>query len=130
MPTEILIEGFTEDEILALPAGEIRAMVLTGEPVVFRAGSATILGRFEQSGSALAVELAHVDGGGEGVLISIYALARRWAQLAALERIEWTVHAVHCARPNPKLRPVLERRGFVVSTVDGVEAYRMSEALN
>jgi len=41
-----------------------------------------------------------------------------------LSAVEWIVHAVNCARPNPKLRRVLERRGFEVRDIAGIgEAY-------
>ena len=33
----------------------------------------------------------------------------------SLQTIEWIVHAVTCAKPNPKLRAVLEHRGFAVA---------------
>jgi hypothetical protein len=124
--SEVLFEGYTEEEILALPPEQVDAMILTGEPVVFRAGTATILGEFRVEGSRLHIELAHIDGGGEGVLLSIWALARRFAQLNRLTAIEWVVDAVHCANPNPKLRRVLERKGFVISG----EAYRLSESID
>jgi len=126
----LLIEGYTPDEILALPNEELRAIVLSDEPLVFIAGSANLLGRFSVEGTALVMELAHVDGGGEGALPALAALARRYAVREKLESIDWRVHAVHCARPNLKLRRVLERRGFVVGSVAGVgECYQLVEAL-
>ena len=48
---EILFEGYTEDEILALPKENVDAIILTGETVVFQAGSATILGEFRVEGN-------------------------------------------------------------------------------
>lgn len=126
----LLIEGYTPDEILALPNEELQAIVLSDEPLVFKAGSANLLGRFRVEGSALVMELAHVDGGGEGALPALAALARRYAVREKLDSIDWRVHAVHCARPNLKLRRVLERRGFEVGSVTGVgECYRLVEVL-
>lgn len=116
----ILLEGYTADEILALPAEDLHAIVLRDEPLVFRAGSADLLGRFKIEGDALVMELAHVDGGGEGALPALAALAERYAVRAGLAFVEWRVHAVHCARPNLKLRRVLERRGFAIREVIGV----------
>jgi hypothetical protein len=43
---EILFDGFSDDEILSLPPQQIEALVLNGEPLVFRIGSATVLGEF------------------------------------------------------------------------------------
>jgi hypothetical protein len=74
---------------------------LIGQPLVFRAGSATILGSFKRYTSRLVIELAQIEGGGEGVLISLAALVKRYATLNGLTEIEWIVHAVTCAKPNP-----------------------------
>jgi len=50
-------------------------------------------------------------------------------ELAQIVSIEGIVHAVSCAKPNLKLRRVLERRGFVVEKIDGVgEAYHLSDS--
>jgi hypothetical protein len=47
-------------------------------------------------------------------------LAKRYVTLRKLSGVEWIDHAVTCAKPNLKLRRVLERRGFVVKNVEGV----------
>ena len=116
---EVLFEGLTEEEILSLPAEEIEGLILLGEPLVFRAGSATILGSFRAQDKKLVIELAQIDGGGEGVLISLASLARRYATLRGLSSVEWIVHAVSCAKPNLKLRRVLDLRGYVVEDLAG-----------
>jgi hypothetical protein len=57
------------------------------------------------------------------------SLTRRYAAQHGLSGVEWIVHAVSCAKPNLKLRRVLERRGFVVKQVAGVgEAYYFFDA--
>ncbi len=117
MPNPILIEGFTPEEILELPSEHIEQLVLTGESLVFQAGSAQILGEFQVRNHRLVVELAQIDGGGEGVLPMIGVLAERYARNHGLEAVEWIVHAINCANPNPKLRRTLERRGFVIRDV-------------
>jgi hypothetical protein len=124
---EVLIEGMSENEILGLPLDQLRSLVGNAEPLVFRIGSATVLGEFRIDYDKLRLELAQIEGGGEGVLLTLGSLARRFAALNGIREIEWVVHAVHCAKPNLKLRRVLERRGFIVSVIDGVEAYRYSE---
>lgn len=127
----LLIEGYTVDEILALPNEQLQAIVLSDEPIVFRAGSANLLGRFRVESRLLVMELAHVDGGGEGALPALASLASRYAQRENLEGIEWRIHAVHCARPNLKLRRVLERRGFAVRDVPGVgECYTLRSTVH
>jgi len=127
---EVLFEGLTEDEILSLPDEEIEHLILLGEPLVFRAGSATILGSFRAQGEKLVIELAQIDGGGEGVLISMGSLARRYAALRGLSSIEWIVHAVSCAKPNLKLRRVLDLRGYVVEDLAGIgQAYHRIDRL-
>jgi hypothetical protein len=118
--SQVLLEGYTVDEILELPNEELQAIVLRDEPLVFKAGSANMLGSFKVSGDTLVMELAHIDGGGEGALPSLASLASRYAKREGLSFIEWHVHAVHCAKPNLKLRRVLERRGFIVREIAGV----------
>lgn len=77
------------------------------------------------------MELAHVDGGGEGALPALASLANRYAQREGLQFLEWRVHAVHCAKPNLKLRRVLERRGFVVRELPDVgECFWLRSAVN
>jgi hypothetical protein len=121
---QILIEGYTSDDILSLPDEQIDAFIFTGEPLVFRAGSATILGEFRRSTDRITLELAQIDGGGEGVLPTLWRLAERYAQIHELQFVEWVVHAINCAQPNPKLRRVLIRRGFTIRDIPGFgEAY-------
>ena len=126
---EVLFEGLSEDEILGLPRETIEQLVLLGEPIIFKAGSAVILGSFKVDRNQLVVELAQIEGGGEGVLVSLASLTRRYAQLHALRGVEWIVHAVTCAKPNLKLRRVLEGRGFSIEQVAGVgEAYHLIDS--
>jgi len=127
---EVRFEGLTEEEILDLPKKDIEALILVGRPLVFRAGSAEILGSFTLRSNRLIIELAQVEGGGEGVLISLASLAKRYAKLNGLPEVERIVHAVSCAKPNPKLRRVLDRRGFVIRKVEGIgEAYHYIEPI-
>lgn len=117
---EINIEGYSLDEILSLPDEQLDALVLSGEPLVFRAGTAEILGEFQIKGRSLVVELAQIDGGGEGVLPTLTSLANRYAKQRGLKKVEWIVHALNCADPNLKLRRVMERRGFQITDIEGV----------
>ncbi len=131
MPQKIDIEGLTPDEILALPDEEVDALILCDQPVIFRAGTAELLGQFRLEGNRLVMELAQVENGGEGVLPTLWVLAKRYARQRGLDQVEWIVHAVSCAKPNPKLRRVLERKGFVVETVGTVgEAYHLVEQVS
>jgi hypothetical protein len=128
---KVTIEGYTAEEILAFPSEELDRFVFCGEPIVFRAGSAEILGKFERTEDRLILELAHVEGGGEGALPALGALASRYAARENLAFLEWRVHAVHCANPNPKLRHVLERRGFEIRDIEGVgECYNFVQAIS
>lgn len=117
---QIDIEGYTANEILDLPDEQLDALVLSGEPLVFRAGTAEILGEFKIQGESLIVELAQIDGGGEGVLPTLTSLAHTYAKQRGLKKVEWVVHALNCAEPNLKLRRVMERRGFQVVDLEGV----------
>ena len=76
----------------------------------------------------LVAEIAHVGGGGEGVLPLLVSLCERYCRTHAIAELEWIVHAVACANPNLRLRAALERRGFVQREVPGVGlAYRRVE---
>ena len=124
----VLIEGYSVDEILGLSNEQLEQFVFCGEPIVFRVGSAEILGHFERTPDRIILELAHIDGGGEGALPALGALASRYAARERLALLEWRVHAVHCANPNPKLRRVLQRRGFRIKEVEGAgECYHLVE---
>ncbi|WP_395804212.1 hypothetical protein [Archangium minus] len=114
---QLLLEGYTPESILQLSDEELRAFVFTNEPLVFQAGSAQVLGQFQVKENQLVVELAQIDGGGEGILQTLWLLAERYASTRELASVEWIVHAVHCAQPNLKLRRVLERFGFRVREV-------------
>jgi hypothetical protein len=116
---EINVEGYSPDQILSLPDEQLDAFVLSGRPVVFRAGSAEILGEFKIKGESFMVELAQIDGGGEGVLPALTLLAQRYAKKRGLKKMEWIVHALNCAEPNLKLRRVMERRGFQIVDMEG-----------
>ena len=127
----INIEGYLPDEILALPIDQLDAFVLSARPIVFRAGTAEILGEFKVRGESLIVELAQIDGGGEGVLPTLASLAQRYAKQRGLKRVEWVVHALNCAEPNLKLRRVMERSGFQIVDVEGVgKVYYLAHEIN
>lgn len=130
VPREVLFEGLREEEILNLPRETVEQLILLDEPLVFRIGSAVVLGSFKIDTNKLVIELAQIEGGGEGVLPALASLAKRYTKLRNLSEIEWIVHAVSCAKPNLKLRRVLERRGFVISQVAGVgEAYHLIDSV-
>lgn len=118
---EILIDGFSPNEILALPDERIAAWIMVG-PIVFRVGSAEILGAIRLTADRLTIELAQIDGGGEGVLPTLWLVAERYARLRGARQVEWIVHALNCVRPNLKLRRMMEKRGFVVATLPDVGA--------
>jgi hypothetical protein len=127
----ILIEGYAPDEILAFSNEQIDAFVFAGEPLVFKIGSATILGEFRRSADTLTLELAQIDGGGEGVLPTLWTLANRYALANQLTYVEWVVHAINCAKPNLKLRRILGKMGFTIQDVPGIgEAYYLRVKLN
>jgi hypothetical protein len=126
---EILFDGFSDEEILNLPAEQLEELVLNGQPQVFRVGTATVLGEFRLDMGRLVIELAQIEGGGEGILASLGSLVQRYARLHKIGTVEWIVHAVTCAEPNLKLRRVLERRGFVIRDIPGVgEAYHFIDS--
>jgi hypothetical protein len=127
----VTIEGFTPDEILSVPDVDLDAWVFSATPIVFRAGTAEVLGQFQVVESRMTAELAHIDGGGEGVLPTLTMVLRRIAARRGLKEIEWLVYATNCAKPNPKLRRVLERSGYTVASDEKRgDLYRLVEGLN
>ena len=111
------IEGYDPDELLDLLDSDLGDLVFDGEPICFEAGTASVLGAFAVEAGKLVVELAQIDGGGEGVLPTLWALASRVAVRKNLDSVEWIVYATSCAEPNPELRRMLERRGFAIEDV-------------
>jgi hypothetical protein len=131
VPRSINIEGYTPDEVLAFADEQLDAFVFTGSPIVFGIGTAEVLGQFEVRDDRLIIDLAHIDGGGEGLLPTIGMLVSRIAERRSLRGVEWLVHAVNCAQPNQKLRRMLERRGFeVVNDAQLGEVYRLAETIS
>ena len=126
----ITIDGYTPDELLGLPDSELTALVFCGRPLTFCIGTAEVLGQFGIVDRQLTVELANIDGGGEGVLPTIGVLADRYARQRGLTTIEWIVHALTCARPNTELRCVLERRGFAAHDRGGQPVLRLVRQLD
>ncbi|MCX7746935.1 MAG: hypothetical protein N2645_08610 [Clostridia bacterium] len=117
---EIKFEGYSADEILNMSENDLKSFVFVGEPLVLLAGSARVLGEFRISGDILIVELAQIEGGGEGVLQSLWVLTEQYACKRKLKQVEWIVHAINCAKPNLKLKRVLEKKGFEIRNVNGV----------
>jgi len=110
----VLIEGFSVDELLAWPVERLRELVACGRPIVFGAGTATLLAEVQLQEGRLTIDLAHVDGGGEGVLPTLWRFGEHYARAERVREIEWIVHATRCAKPNPRLPGVLRRMGFAI----------------
>ena len=82
----VLIEGFAAEELLSWPADKLRELVAVGRPIVFRAGSSTVLAAVQIEERRLIIELAHIDGGGEGVLPTLWRFGQSYARLNSLRR--------------------------------------------
>jgi len=115
--TGLNIEGESLKEILKWPENYFDDLVLIDSPIVMNIGSAEVLGQFVVKNDELYVELAQIDGGGEGVLPVISRVSKRIAELKSIETINCIVHAVNCAQPNLKLREHLLKTGFEVKEV-------------
>jgi hypothetical protein len=117
---QIHIDGYLPEQILNLSDEEFAGIIFVDKPIVFHVGSAEILGEFKLKNAKLVIELAQIEGGGEGVLPMIASLSRKYARKQNLKEIEWIVHALNCAKPNLKLRHVMERKGFTVKEIEGI----------
>jgi len=120
MRKRIDFEGLSVDEILSLSEEEQNELIFCNSSIVFEAGSAEILGKFSVNDTKLIIELAQIDGGGEGVLPMIMSLAFKFSKLRKLNFIEWIVHAVNCHDPNLKLRYILDKKGFQVKEIQNI----------
>lgn len=72
-----------------------------------------MLAEFNRDDACLIVNLAHIDGGGEGVLVTLWKLVTAFAKGRGYHCVLWNVHALTCANPNPRLQKFLCERGFV-----------------
>ena len=113
------IEGESLKEILAWPEHYFDELVLIDDPIVLNIGTAEVLGQFAIKDNILVVELAQIDGGGEGVLPAISRIAKRVAKMKSIKTIDCVVHAINCAEPNLKLRSHLVKTGFEIKNVPG-----------
>ena len=106
------IEGVNLAEFRQMPLGDIDVLLAFGRPITFRMGSAEILAEFNNRGEWLQVNLGHIDDGGEGVLVRLWKLIETYARTKGYAAIDWNVHALTCARPNPRLQQFLRAKGF------------------
>ena len=106
------IEGISLKALKALPKDEQDALLAFGRPITFRIGTANVLAEFNRSDRELIVNLAHIDGGGEGVLILLWKVVQNYASDRGYISVQWHVHALTCARPNHRLQHFLRRHGF------------------
>ena len=113
------IEGESLKDILAWPEHYFDELVLIDDPIVLNIGTAEVLGQFAIKDGELLVELAQIDGGGEGVLPAISRIAKRVAQIKSIQTIDCIVHAINCAEPNLKLRAHLVKTGFEIKNIPG-----------
>lgn len=124
-----LIDGFTPDELLALSG--IDELAITDGPITFRVGSSEVLAQFSLTDKVLRVEIAVVEGGGDGVLNSLIRVIERGARSRDIIAIDWVVYATNCADPNPKLTSVLDRLGFELGKLEnGADCYRLRLSVN
>ena len=107
------IEGLSIRALKALSKSEQDALLAFGRSITFRIGTANILAEFNRSESELSVNLAHVDGGGEGVLLLLWKAVESYALDRGYASLQWYVHALTCAKPNPRLQQFLRTRGFL-----------------
>lgn len=121
----IKIEGESIEEILKWSESDFDDLVLIDKPIVLNIGSGEVLGQFAiKDKENLLIELAQIDGGGEGILPIIHKIARHLSKIKNLTCIEYIVHAINCAEPNLKLRAFLIKMDFEIKEVTGKgEAY-------
>lgn len=128
---KILIEGITSEEILELVLDpDFENEVISNEPIIFHIGSAEVLAQFGQQDQKLIVDLVHIIGGGEGVLLVIRNLVRSYCKAKGIRTIDWQIHATDCVKPNLKLKKILELKNYQILEVKNRgEVYFKTESL-
>jgi hypothetical protein len=111
---QVLLEGFSVEELLKLPDPDFAKLNFHNQPLAFKAGNNTIIAQFILTPDALALEVNHLDRGSEGSLSVIASLAARYALREKRAFIDWRLPLLNCVNVNPKLRLVLERREFKI----------------
>jgi len=109
---QIQIEGVPLEALRALPLHDQDELLSFSKPISFTMGSATILAEFNRNGDELVVNLAHIDGGGEGVLLILWKAMKIYASERDYRSIRWNVHALTCPKPNPRLQRFLRTHDF------------------
>ena len=85
---QLLIEGFSSKELLALARRSSLMPLFEGKPVAVTYGDATLLGGVRKKGSKLVVEVVVVEGA-ERALPPLKRLVRQIATLRGVRDIEW-----------------------------------------
>jgi hypothetical protein len=98
--SQLLIEGFAPDELLALAQSTSLLPLFSGKPVAVTYGRATLLGGIRKSRGRLIVEVAAMQGAAAKALAALMALTRRIAALRGVRTLEWRL---------PNRRPRVER---------------------
>jgi len=106
------VEGLSLEEWRALSIEQRNALIPLGRAITFRIGTATVLAEADECGGVLIVNLAQIDGGGEGVLLRLWKLIATWALERGCTAIRWNVFAATCVDPNPRLQQFLRSNGF------------------
>lgn len=78
------IEGYSVDEVLQFLDEDLSQYLFTDEALILHIGTAKILGQVRHTEQRLTIKLAHIEGGGEGVLPILWILANRYAENHAL----------------------------------------------
>ena len=127
--SNILIEGLTPDELIAFD--DLETLVATGQPIIFKVGSAEVLAEFSIEDKMLNAKFSVVDSGGEGVLPTLISVIEKSGVKHGMIAIEWWIYARNCAVPNPKLVRILERLGFQIRQLpNGSECYWLRTSTN
>jgi hypothetical protein len=117
------IDGLSLREWRGLSREEQDELVPLDRPLVFHIGSATVLAEFTERAGGLVVNLAQIDGGGEGVLLRLWKLIVASARDRDRTFVQWNVFAATCADPNPRLLAFLHANAF--DEVDDAEHGRI-----
>jgi len=112
--SQLDVEGVSPAEILSMQREDQDALLAFERPLTFRMGTSTILAEFGVEDDVMTVNLGHIDGGGEGVLLQLWKAIETFAAQRGFRQVQWNVFAATCAKPNPRLQRFLKANGFTL----------------
>jgi hypothetical protein len=86
---QLLIEGFTPQELIDLARHTSLLPLFEGKPVAVTYGKVTLMGGVRKRGTRLLLEVGEMQAGAEKILVKLEPLVQQIARLRGIKRVEW-----------------------------------------